>query len=62
MINVQSRYIGVTPYCHAFLWSGIKVEFSGAYVINTVNMFGKLSYDGTKKLDYKWELDSLVSF
>lgn len=65
VINVQSRYIKITPYCHAFQpppESGINVEFNGAYTMNTVRMFGKLGYDQKKTFDCKWELDSLASF
>ena len=65
VINVQSRYIKITPYCHAFQpppESGIKIEHNGAYAMNTVHMFGKLGYDQTKTFDCKWELDSLASF
>lgn len=65
MINVQSRYIKITPYCHAFQpppESGVKVESNGAYIQNTVHMFGKQGYDQKKTFDCKWELDSLASF
>lgn len=65
VINVQSRYIKITPYCHAFQpppESGVHVEFNGAYTLNTVHMFGKLGYDQMKTFDCKWELDSLASF
>ena len=65
VINVQSRYIKITPYCHAFQpppESGINAQKNGAYPLNTVHMFGKLGYDQTKTFDCKWELDSLASF
>lgn len=65
VINVQSRYIKVTPYCHAFQpppESGIHMQYNGAYTMNTVHMFEKLGYDQTKTFDCKWELDSLASF
>ena len=65
VINVQSRYIKITPYCHAFQpppESGVKVESNGAYIQNTVHMFGKQGYDRKKTFDCKWELDSLASF
>ena len=65
VINVQSRYIKITPYCHAFQpppESGIATQLNGAYSRNTVHMFGKLGYDQRKTFDCKWELDSLASF
>ena len=65
VINVQSRYIKFTPYCHAFQpppESGINTQYNGAYSMNTVHMFGKLGYDQKKTFDCKWELDSLASF
>lgn len=65
VINVQSRYIKITPYCHAFQpppESGIHAESNGAYSQNTVHMFGKQGYDQAKTFDCKWELDSLASF
>ena len=65
VINVQSRYIKITPYCHAFQpppESGISIQHNGAYRMNTVHMFGTQGYDQTKTFDCKWELDSLASF
>ena len=65
VINVHSRYIKITPYCHAFQpppESGIHVQYNGAYTANTVHMFEKLGYDQKKTFDCKWELDSLASF
>ena len=65
VINVQSRYIKITPYCHAFQpppESGIDIQFNGAYSMNTVHMFGKQGYDQRRTFDCKWELDSLASF
>lgn len=65
VINVQSRYIKITPYCHAFQpppESGVEVESNSAYTMNTVHMFGKLGYDQKTTFDCKWELDSLASF
>lgn len=65
MINVQSRYIKITPYCHAFQpppESGVGIQHNGAYRMNTVHMFGKQGYDQAKTFDCKWELDSLASF
>lgn len=65
VINVQSRYIKITPYCHAFQpppESGIDLESNGAYTKNTVHIFGKQGYDQKKTFDCKWELDSLASF
>lgn len=65
VINVQSRYIKITPYCHAFQpppESQLPLPFNGAYMQNTVHMFGQLGYDQKKTFDCKWELDSLASF
>lgn len=65
VINVQSRYIKITPYCHAFQpppESGAGTQHNGAYRMNTVHMFGKQGYDQAKTFDCKWELDSLASF
>ena len=65
VINVQSRYIKIAPYCHAFQpppESGIEIQHNGAYGMNTVHMFDKQGYDQTKTFDCKWELDSLASF
>ena len=65
VINVQSRYIKITPYCHAFQpppEAGLPLPHNGAYYQNTVHMFGRLGYDTQKTFDCKWELDSLASF
>jgi len=65
VINVQSRYIKITPYCHAFQpppESKLSLPNNGAYHQNTVHMFGKVGYDTDKTFDCKWELDSLASF
>ena len=65
VINVQSRYIKITPYCHAFQpppESRLPLPRNGAYHQNTVHMFGQQGYDQTKTFDCKWELDSLASF
>lgn len=65
VINAQSRYIKVTPYCHAYPpppESGLQSPMNGAYFQNKVHMFGKQGYDQKKTFDCKWELDSLASF
>lgn len=65
VINVQSRYIQITPYCHAFQpppESGLTPGTNGAYQQNSVPMFGQVGYDTEKTFDCKWELDSLASF
>lgn len=65
VINAHSRYIKVTPYCHAYPpppESGMKGSVNGAYHQNKVVMFGKPGYDQKKTFDCKWELDSLASF
>lgn len=61
VINLHSRYIKITPYCHAFQpppESGVPLSTNGAYYRNRVNP----SYDQSKTFDCKWELDSLASF
>lgn len=61
IINLQSRYIKISPYCHAFqppLESGIPLGTNYAYYRNKVNP----PYDSSKTFDCKWELDSLASF
>ncbi|KAL8697047.1 MAG: hypothetical protein Q9201_007339 [Fulgogasparrea decipioides] len=61
LINLQSRYIKITPYCHAFQpppESGIPLGTNLAYYQNNVNP----PYDPNKTFDCKWELDSLASF
>ncbi len=65
VINVQSRYIKTTPYCHAFQpppESKLPFPNNGAYHQNTVHMFGQVGYNTDKTYDCKWELDSLASF
>lgn len=65
VINAHSRYIKVTPYCHAYPpppESELPQPHNGAYYKNTVHMFGKPGYDQSKTFDCKWELDSLASF
>lgn len=65
VINAHSRYIKVTPYCHAYPpppESGFSSPMNGAYHQNKVHMFGKQGYDQKKTFDCKWELDSLASF
>ncbi|KAL8719681.1 MAG: hypothetical protein Q9225_003336 [Loekoesia sp. 1 TL-2023] len=61
IINLQSRYIKISPYCHAFQpppESGIPLGTNYAYHRNKVNPL----YDRSKTFDCKWELDSLASF
>ncbi|KAL8746177.1 MAG: hypothetical protein Q9190_001760, partial [Brigantiaea leucoxantha] len=61
IINLHSRYIKITPYCHAFQpppESGIPLGTNGAYYRNKVYP----PYDSSKTFDCKWELDSLASF
>lgn len=61
VINAQSRYIKITPYCHAFQppWeSQIPLESNHAYYRNTVYP----PYNQQLTFDCKWELDSLASF
>ena len=61
IINLQSRYIKISPYCHAFQpppESGIPNEVNTAYYRNNVVP----GYDQEKTFDCKWELDSLASF
>ena len=61
VINLHSRYIKITPYCHAFQpppESGLPPETNGAYYRNKL----KTPYDQLKTFDCKWELDSLASF
>ena len=65
VINVHSRYIKITPYCHAFQpppESKLPLPSNGAYHRNKVHAFGKFGYDQKKTFDCKWELDSLASF
>ncbi|KAL8772249.1 MAG: hypothetical protein Q9209_002461 [Squamulea sp. 1 TL-2023] len=61
VINLQSRYIKISPYCHAFQpppESNIAPATNFAYHLNKVNP----AYDRSKTYDCKWELDSLASF
>ncbi|EQB56323.1 hypothetical protein CGLO_03675 [Colletotrichum gloeosporioides Cg-14] len=61
LINAHSRYIVISPYCHAFQpppESGIPPTHNGAYVHN----HPMPAYDPQKVFDCKWELDSLASF
>ncbi|TDZ53673.1 Meiotically up-regulated gene 157 protein [Colletotrichum trifolii] len=61
LINAHSRYIVISPYCHAFQpppESGIRPTHNGAYVHN----HPMPAYDPEKVFDCKWELDSLASF
>ncbi|KAL8958027.1 MAG: hypothetical protein Q9183_005917 [Haloplaca sp. 2 TL-2023] len=61
IINLQSRYIKISPYCHAFQpppESGIPLGTNYAYNRNHVVP----PYDRKKTFDCKWELDSLASF
>ncbi|KAF6824390.1 DUF1237 domain-containing protein [Colletotrichum plurivorum] len=61
LINAHSRYIVISPYCHAFQpppESGIPPTHNGAFVHN----HPMPAYDPVKVFDCKWELDSLASF
>ncbi|KAL8695678.1 MAG: hypothetical protein Q9224_003240, partial [Gallowayella concinna] len=61
VINLQSRYIKIAPYCHAFQpppESNITLAINHAYARNKVNP----PYDRQLTFDCKWELDSLASF
>ncbi|KAL8836095.1 MAG: hypothetical protein Q9170_003043 [Blastenia crenularia] len=61
IINLQSRYIKISPYCHAFQpppESHIPLEQNYAYHRNKV----RPQYNRSKTFDCKWELDSLASF
>ncbi|KAL8714395.1 MAG: hypothetical protein Q9220_001728 [cf. Caloplaca sp. 1 TL-2023] len=61
VINLQSRYIKISPYCHAFQpppESHLRLGINLAYHRNKV----KPPYDRTYTFDCKWELDSLASF
>jgi meiotically up-regulated gene 157 (Mug157) protein len=61
LINIHSRYIIISPYCHSFQpppESGVKPTHNGAYSLNHPNP----PYDPQKVFDCKWELDSLASF
>lgn len=61
LINLQARYITISPYCHSFQpppESGIKPTTNGAYHQNNPQP----PYDPVLVFDCKWELDSLASF
>lgn len=61
LINIHSRYIIISPYCHSFQpppESGIAPSHNGAFTLN----HPWPSYDPVKVFDCKWELDSLASF
>ncbi|KAL8947891.1 MAG: hypothetical protein Q9222_005866 [Ikaeria aurantiellina] len=61
VINLQSRYIKISPYCHAFQppqESHLRLGVNLAYHRNKV----KPAYDRKYTFDCKWELDSLASF
>ncbi|AEO70287.1 9ad630e2-4600-40fc-87b7-b00687112647 [Thermothielavioides terrestris] len=61
VINSHSRYIIISPYCHAFQpppESGIPPTHNAAYAQNSPNP----PYDPQLVFDCKWELDSLASF
>ena len=61
IINLHSRYIKISPYCHAFQpppESGLPLGTNYAYNRNRVVP----PYNRKKTFDCKWELDSLASF
>ena len=61
LINIQSRYILISPYCHSFQppsESGVPPTTNGAFHKNNP----RPSYDPLRVFDCKWELDSLASF
>ena len=61
VINIQSRYIKISPYCHAFqppAESNITLQRNFAYTRNKVHP----PYNQSLTFDCKWELDSLASF
>lgn len=61
IINLHSRYIKFSPYCHAFQpppESGIPNGYNTGYHRNKV----KPPYSSNTTFDCKWELDSLASF
>lgn len=61
LINIHSRYILISPYCHSFQpppESGVPPTTNGAYRQNHPNP----PYDPLLVFDCKWELDSLASF
>ncbi|KAG0650388.1 Meiotically up-regulated [Hyphodiscus hymeniophilus] len=61
LINIQARYIVISPYCHSFqppAESGIPPTKNGAYHNNHPNP----AYNPNLVFDCKWELDSLASF
>ncbi|KAL8322898.1 hypothetical protein RB597_008589 [Gaeumannomyces tritici] len=61
LINLQARYITISPYCHSFQpppESGIRPTHNGAFHQNNPQP----PYDPVLVFDCKWELDSLASF
>ncbi|KAH8841309.1 hypothetical protein MCOR34_006922 [Pyricularia oryzae] len=61
VINLHSRYIITSPYCHSFqppAESGIPPTRNGAFEHNNPQP----GYDPRLVYDCKWELDSLASF
>ncbi|KAI9889036.1 MAG: hypothetical protein M1814_006039 [Vezdaea aestivalis] len=61
VINAHSRYIKITPYCHAFQ-PPAESELSPANNAAYYNNHLREPYDRSLTFDCKWELDSLASF